>query len=207
MKKGSAPSPGSGTITAHISVRRQFRAEGEDDSDKEHSAFVASKPVPVPPRPKGSMTKGLTEYVDLTCDDEIMAGVSEATPGMESTRFTSSVFKIMSFQQVLNSFLIEYRMWSKLAKPLKDIATFLLCAPYFQPPAKSKAGAASNDGVPGTEVFLRQVDMPCSGGCKDVSREGSSARYVRVTCKACVLWVGGRDRCRCRIQRLVSTSV
>lgn len=31
------------------------------------------------------------EYVDLTCDDESMAAVSEVIPGMESIQFTSGV--------------------------------------------------------------------------------------------------------------------
>lgn len=57
-------------------VRRQFRIEGEDES-REEKAFVASKPVPVPPKPKTPAAQGLTEYADLTCDDESMAAVSE----------------------------------------------------------------------------------------------------------------------------------
>lgn len=96
--------------------------------------------MPVPPKPKGPTTQGITEYVDLTCDNEGRVVVSEVISGMEPTQFTSGVYKGMSLQQLLNSFTNEYQTWSKLSKPPWEIAVFRMWASEFQPPAKSTAG-------------------------------------------------------------------
>lgn len=129
-KKGSASSSGSGTKTAHTSARRQFRIKGEHDPDIETSAFVAPDIVPVTPKPWGS-----TQYVGMTCDEEITATVSDATPDIEFTQFSSGVCRGMTFQKAFSSFPNEYQMWSKLEKPPKEIAMCVFCGPrtFSQP--------------------------------------------------------------------------